>query len=338
MFIFFFIIFILNFFLVKFYKQISKIYNLFDYPDYKRKIHKKPIPLLGGLFLMLNLSLILIYKFFFDNYINFFFFENLITYINFFIVTFFFFLIGFYDDKYKINVNLKFILSAILIILTLILDESLLIKSINFTFLKNSVDLGFFSYFFTILSFLLFINAFNMLDGINGQATCYVLYIFVLLVIKSVLVQFICVISIGLLYFLILNFYNKSFLGDSGTLPLGFIISYIFIKIYNSSHVFLADEIFLIMSIPGYELLRLAISRIYKNKNPFLPDRNHIHHLLLNRYKFFSTFLFVQFILATPYLTYALYGSFIFSFIFSLVFYLFFIGIFTKKKKSYFIK
>jgi UDP-GlcNAc:undecaprenyl-phosphate GlcNAc-1-phosphate transferase len=321
MFSFYLFIILLNFFIFIFYKKISKIYNLFDYPDNNRKIHKNPIPLFGGLFLVSNLFFILIYVNFSYNLINSNLFDNIQSYNLFFFITFLFYLIGFIDDKYQINYSIKFILSIILIILTFYLDKDLLLRKLEFSFLKSAIDLGSFSYFFTILCFLLFINAYNMLDGINGQATCYALFIFFLLLSKNILVPFIGILLIPLLFFLILNFQNKSFLGDSGTLPLGYMISYIFIKLYNTEKIFLADEIFLIMSIPGYELLRLAIKRILNNKHPFLPDNNHIHHLIGQKCKFIAKFFIIQIIIIFPYLFYIFSNHFFFSIFISLFLY-----------------
>ena len=80
------------------------------------------------------------------------------------------------------------------------------------------------------------------------------------------------------------------FLGDSGSLILGFLISYICIKAYNQNFINHADEIFLIMSIPGYELLRLFIKRISIGRNPFSADSNHIHHYLINKFSHIKTF------------------------------------------------
>lgn len=321
MFSFYLFIFLLNFFIFIFFKKVSKLYNLFDYPDNNRKIHKHPIPLLGGLFLISNLFLIFIILNFSNISIDLYFFENRNDYNFFFLITFLFYLIGFFDDKYQINYKIKFILYTILIILTFFLDNDLLIKKLEFSFLKSAVDLSSYSYIFTILCFLLFINAYNMLDGINGQATCYVLFIFFVLVAKNILVSLIGVLFVSLFFFLILNFKNRSFLGDSGTLTLGYIVSYIFIKIYNTNKLFLADEIFLIMSIPGYELLRLAIKRVLNKNHPFLPDNNHIHHLIGKKYKFIVTFFIIQFILIFPYLLYVFSSQFFFSFFISLFLY-----------------
>ena len=86
---------------------------------------------------------------------------------------------------------------------------------------------------------------------------------------------------ISLLFFLILNFKGKVFLGESGILILAFIIGYIFIKSSNNqNNLFFADEIFMIMALPGIDMFRLFIIRIYNGKNPFSPDMNHIHHLI----------------------------------------------------------
>jgi UDP-GlcNAc:undecaprenyl-phosphate/decaprenyl-phosphate GlcNAc-1-phosphate transferase len=72
-------------------------------------------------------------------------------------------------------------------------------------------------------------------------------------------------------------------MGDSGTLFLGCVISVINKKlsIANSLKV---DEIFLLMFLPGLDMFRLFVQRIYNKKNPFLGDREHLHHYLLKIY------------------------------------------------------
>ena len=83
-------------------------------------------------------------------------------------------------------------------------------------------------------------------------------------------------------------------MSDSGSLILGFLISYISIKAYNQNFIINADEIFLIMSIPGYELLRLFIKRISIGRNPFTADSNHIHHYLIKKFSHIKTFIIMQ--------------------------------------------
>ena len=79
-----------------------------------------------------------------------------------------------------------------------------------------------------------------------------------------------------------------------------FIISYLFIKSHNSYGKFYADEIFLIMMIPGIELVRLAVSRLLNKKHPFSPDRNHIHHIMLNKFNFTKTYIIIQILFLLP--------------------------------------
>ena len=100
----------------------------------------------------------------------------------------------------------------------------------------------------------------------------------------------------------LINFKNKIFLGDSGTLLLSFIIGYVFIRSYNSGFISGSDEIFLIMMIPGFELLRLAIHRMVNKKHPFKGDRNHIHHLIIDKKSYIFTLIVIQLLFFLPYL------------------------------------
>ena len=131
-----------------------------------------------------------------------------------------------------------------------------LILKLNFTFLDNFIYLGIYSEIFTVFCFLIFLNAFNMYDGINLQSSSYSILIFSIFIFKQFYVNLSIVIIISLIFFLILNYKNKCFLGNNGSLFLAFLISYIFVESSNT-HLFYADEILLIMLIPGLDLIRL---------------------------------------------------------------------------------
>ena len=100
---------------------------------------------------------------------------------------------GIYDDK-NINPNLKLILLGIMVYLLIISNENLTINEIRLSFLNKSYDLGNFSIPFTMLCFLLYINAINMLDGINLQSFSYIFFIFVYFLINKIFLYFINVI------------------------------------------------------------------------------------------------------------------------------------------------
>jgi len=325
------IISLINFLLFIYYRPLSKYYNLFDYPDFKRKLHFKPVSVLGGLYIQINLLIILILNSSGTNIIN----DNILILNNefyLFFFTFLFYLLGFYDDKYAIKPNIKLFLMSFFVFLLMYFDSTILINNLSFSFLEQKINLGNYSYFLTLLCFLLFINAFNMLDGINGQASSYLIFIFVIFILKNIYIYIFFTLLICLILFLILNFKNKSYLGDNGTLSLGFFVSYIFIKSNQVNNAFYADEIFLIMCIPGYELLRLAIERIMRKRHPFIGDNNHIHHLLLKNLGFKKTYFIIQFLLIIPYLLFLIEKNFFVSVLISLLLYSLLIFFFKKKK------
>ena len=327
------IIVILNILVFKNYKIISNYYNIFDYPDASRKRHKNPTPLIGGFILVTNLFLFYLYEQYFSFELSYF--DTKIEIFYFLTISFLFFLIGYFDDKFQLNPNLKLLMFSILIIILMIIDKDLIIQNVNFTFNKKYFDFLFFGYFFTILCFLLFINSFNMLDGINGQAGGYSIFISITFILNDVNIIFFILLIYIIIVFLIYNFKNKMFLGDSGTLLIGFIFSYFFIKSYNFETSIYPDEIVLIMLIPGYELLRLAIQRIIQKKHPFKPDENHIHHLIFKHSNFLKTYIIIQMLLIFPYISYLIIGNTVVSLLLSTLLYVFIIFFYKNKNVNY---
>jgi len=293
-----FIIIIFNTSFLLFYSKIVKLINIYDKGDNLRKFQKNPVPPLGGLIIISNISL-----FFFINYIfqfnlintNYFFLNR--DFLSFFFGCIFFYFLGLYDDKYNLRPNIKFIATLTLVISFIIFDQNLLIKNITFSFLPGIIELNNLSYFFTSLCILLFLNALNMFDGINLQVGSYVFFIFLIFVFKGVFINISLVIMIGLIFFLILNYKNKIYMGDSGVFLLAYIISYIVIKSYNYNLIFYADEIFAIMLLPGVDMFRLFLLRVIRGSNPFKADMNHLHHLLSKYFNSTKSFLIIYFLI-----------------------------------------
>jgi UDP-GlcNAc:undecaprenyl-phosphate GlcNAc-1-phosphate transferase len=196
----------------------------------------------------------------------------------------------------NLNANLKLLLQSLFLLSYFFYNQDVVISNFYFSSLKKDLYLNSFSIIFSIFCFLLFINSINMFDGINLQVGFYSLFIFLLLFFK-VDNQFIIPIIIALIFFLVLNFNNNSFLGNSGSYLLGFIISYFF---SISSNIFSAEQIFLIMLIPGLDMLRVAVFRIINKKHPFSSDKNHIHYLMLSKFKFYQTFIIIQLLIILP--------------------------------------
>ena len=145
-----------------------------------------------------------------------------------------------------------------------------------------SINLGNnFGIFFSILCVMLFVNAFNLFDGINLQSSLYGIFLLIYLISKTLYFQIALILIIPLLLIIYLNSKNRIFMGDSGTLFLGSIISLIVILNYTKFNLLEVDEIFILMLLPGIDMLRLFVQRIYNRKNPFLGDREHLHHYFL---------------------------------------------------------
>ena len=196
-----------------------------------------------------------------------------------------FFIFGVLDDKYKLQANTKLFTAFVLTLFIVMIDKNLLITNLKFLSFDHIIQLNVFSYFFTILCFLLFINALNMFDGINLQVGFYCILVFTIFILKGIFLVLSLIIILSLIFFLFLNYKNKAFLGESGVQFLAFIISYIIIKSYNiNQSLFFADEIFVLMALPGLELFRLFLFRVAKGKHPFKGDIDHLHHLLLRHF------------------------------------------------------
>lgn len=134
------------------------------------------------------------------NVIDDYFFTNNREVFSFFAGLFSFYLFGLYDDKFNLNANIKLLISFFLVIFFTSIDNNLLINNLNFSFLQNIIELKNFSYFFTILSFLLFFNALNMIDGINMQVASYSLLIFLIFIFKGIFINMSAVIIISLFF------------------------------------------------------------------------------------------------------------------------------------------
>ena len=292
---------IFNLFLILKFDSFKFFKTNIDNPDDYRKFHKKPTPLAGGTIIALNLCLYFILilsdsSSFKEEII----YENYKILTVFFSISLFIFFIGFLDDKFNFKPVLKFILLSSIILIALFLDDSLTIKIIKFSFLDNQLNISKYSIFFTLFCFLVFLNAFNMIDGINLQASSYSLIVFFSICFFYAEILIIKTLLISIMGYSYLNFKNKTFFGDSGSLLVSFIMGYSFIKLYNEELIIFSDEVIIYMLIPGLDLIRLFFRRISARKNPLKGDRFHLHHLLLKKFSYSTTLIIFLSLIITP--------------------------------------
>ncbi len=279
--------FLFNFLVLFVCAQISYKLRLVDIPN-ERKIHSKPTAFTGGI----GISIILLFTLqaldIFD--------KSLALILSF---SFLISVVGFIDDKFHLNTGGKLSLQ-IFPIIYLILFENFNLNNIgNYDYFK--LTLGTFSIPFTLFSVLFLINAFNYFDGLDGTlsiTTITVLILLIFLVNEQNLILFLKIIIVPIIFFLCFNFslfkLPKLFLGDNGSLLLGFIISFILIYLANKNfvhHILLAWSI----SIFVYEFLSVNLIRLMNNQNPFKPGQDHLHHLILKKTSsIFFTNLFIS--------------------------------------------
>ncbi len=310
--------------IIFFFERISNYINFFDIPDKERKKHISKTSLLGGSIIFFTLIIFFILFLTQETFIinNQIFFKNKISYIYFSIACFSIYMVGLIDDKYNLNYLVKIILTTLIISLFIFFEKDTYISMVYLSFYEYAIDTSNIELFFTTLCFLLFINSLNMFDGIDGQVGLYSLFLLnlILFLIGNNYLLFFLI--IGVITFLFLNFKKKCFLGDNGTLLLGFIFSFLIIKLYNQNIIYHADKIFLIMIIPGLDMLRLFTERLSNKKNPFKGDTNHIHHLLIIKFGYLKALIYVQIIIIVPVIASFYFNLLLINFISILVYFL----------------
>ena len=260
------------FLIIKFANKLS----LIDIPN-KRSMHKTIKPRGAGI--AFYLSFLLTTLFFNQEFLE----QNLF----FFIATFLIFLIGIIDDIKGSSPKIKFIFIIIAITL-LFFTTNLKITSLQKWF-GIDISLAFpISLIFTIFAVTGYTNALNLLDGLDGLAGSIALIIllsFLYLGIRyhdNFIIYISTIFIINIIAFLIFNWYpSKIFMGDSGSLILGFIISILAIKL--SSYISIASILFL-AALPILDTILVMSRRIKNKKSPFIADKTHVHHILLKKH------------------------------------------------------
>ena len=260
--------------IVPFIKKIAIHINALDIPN-ERKVHKTPIPRLGGL---------AIYAGFLLGYMCF---GTMSTIMNAILIGSFIIIItGIIDDIKPLKANIKFI-GQLLATLIVVFYGNILLSSISaFGFF---IDFGFFAYPITVIFILICINCMNLIDGLDGLATgissIYFLTVGIIAIFKgSQGLDFIlCFIMFGsCLGFLIHNAHPaKIFMGDSGSMFLGFIIGVIALLGFKNVTLTSLFIPFMIIAIPVLDTVFAIIRRYLKGESITTPDKFHIHHQLL---------------------------------------------------------
>ena len=293
----------LSFVVIYFISKYSFKLGLIDYPS-KRKKHKKLATYTGGISISL-LFIFIVYITDFDH-----------KYYNYILVySFIISLCGFLDDKYNLNVGSKLCLQSFPIIFLVFKD--LKIISLGEYIFIGEIFLGSFSEIFTILCCLLLINAVNYLDGTDGLAGSLFISsnisIFIILFLNDKIIDFyFLIIIIPYIVFYLFNFsffgLTKTFLGNSGSMLTGFVLSFnaILINIKYDIH---PTIIIWILTIFVYDFLSTNFCRFLENEKIFRPGYDHLHFYLNKKVKnkHLLNFFFISTNISIPILAFYLF-------------------------------
>lgn len=274
--------------------------RLFDIQD-ERKIHKGVVPRLGGIaftpvifftiFFMLGVDLMLGHAEILSEVGR----ESRPVFFGFCSITILY-LIGMADDLIGVKYRAKF--AAQILCSILIIAGGIYIGDLHGIFGINRLPVWI-GYLATPLAIVFIINAINLIDGIDGLASglCSIVCLYYGIIFYIFGYYAYSMLSFATLGVLIPFFYynvfgkverhKKIFMGDTGSLTVGIMISFLGIKmtqcvpeaisqIYNPMIL-----VFSPLIIPCLDVVRVYLHRIKTKKNPFLPDKNHIHHKLM---------------------------------------------------------
>jgi UDP-GlcNAc:undecaprenyl-phosphate/decaprenyl-phosphate GlcNAc-1-phosphate transferase len=262
------------------FRPLAIKYNLVDYPT-ERKNHTGNIPLIGGVCIFLG-CLISYFSFIeFDKFSS-----TLLVTASLILI------LGIWDDfadlNAKIKVAFQVLLSAIIIYVTDVKLESLG----DLFGVSYSLELGVFSIPITIIAVIGLTNAINMIDGLDGLAAGIVLIAitglicFNLTLELSTFTSILLAVTSALLPFIIFNIAPnpkiKVFLGDGGSLFLGYIITWALIYSAENINNFTSSFALWCVAIPLFDFFTVIIIRIVNKYSLVIGRKDHIHHFLEN--------------------------------------------------------
>jgi len=277
--------FIITFFAIPVIIQVAKEKKLFDEPD-ERKLHKAVIPTLGGLGIFAGFIMATLIGAPQSGS------SSLQYFVAASIVIFF---LGLKDDVLILSASKKFIGQLIAAGILIKFGGVQINNMYGFLGIYNIPNVA--SIVLSTFTIIVITNSFNLIDGVDGLAgslgvlttLCFGLYFYFDGDMPFAVMAF--ALSGSLLSFLIYNFPPaKIFMGDTGSLLVGLINSILVIKFINTAsqpgaviHFQSAPAIgFAVLMIPLLDTLRVFGLRILSRRSPFSPDRNHIHHFLID--------------------------------------------------------
>jgi UDP-GlcNAc:undecaprenyl-phosphate GlcNAc-1-phosphate transferase len=256
-------------------RKIALKTGLVDIPN-ARKIHADAIPLVGGLALFVMSAVLLLLS-------------GEITPFEFYLMlaSGLVMVVGLLDDLFQLTALWRF---AVQIVASLVMIHFAHVQIDTFGYLLFpgwNIELGLVAIPVTVFGVVGIINALNMADGIDGLAA---MTFFVPILVLSVLTNdshmqsWLLLILVCLLVFVIFNKSKrfKVFLGDNGSMFLGFILAWLLVDSSQGEKSFIKPVTALyLVALPVFDTIFVMLRRMLAGGSPFKPDKSHLHHLFL---------------------------------------------------------
>ena len=278
--------------------KVAILKRLFDDPTEKRKLHKHAIPTIGGVILfagtLFSFSLWFPRNLIHDPIIEL---KAMDDYKYIVATLLLMFFVGIKDDIIG-TAPVKKLIAHMMVSMILVLMADIRIVSMHGIF--GIHDLPYWaSIFLSIFTYIVVVNAFNLIDGVDGLASGVGLIAtlafgtWFAFVGDAVMAALAFALAGSLFAFLFFNFSPaKIFMGDSGSLTIGLIICILAIKLISYDVSTIPNEFLLHLSKPIFAMavlvypltdtLRIFVYRTIRGLSPFSADRNHLHHRLLD--------------------------------------------------------
>ncbi|KRB34964.1 UDP-phosphate N-acetylglucosaminyl-1-phosphate transferase [Rhodanobacter sp. Root179] len=198
-------------------------------------------------------------------------------------------LLGALDDRSDLSVRTRLLVQTILI-LTVIGSTGVYIHSLGHIF-GYELTLGWVGIPLTVVAVIGLLNAFNMMDGIDGLAGSLALVSIAAIVLFAgphalrgslALITLLAIAAIPYLFANLGLMGRKIFMGDAGSMVLGYLLAWTLIRLSQEPHSQLSPvDVLWCVALPVLDTLAVMYRRLRQGKSPFKPDRGHIHHILM---------------------------------------------------------
>lgn len=279
--------FIISFVSVPVLIKLAKERNLFDMPDFDRKLHTRVTPTMGGASIYIAFLVGFGVSGYTDALSGYGYLVSGLTIL---------FFTGIKDDIITVSPRFKLI-SQVFSAFLAMYGCNLMITSFGGVFGVGLMP-DMLSVSLTLFTFIVITNAYNLIDGIDGLAVGIGIIssiVFGIGFLVSGNIPFAVLsffVASSMLGFLVHNFSPASiFMGDTGSLVVGFLLSVMAVKFVSLPEQALISSVYsktapvlaiAVLSLPLYDTLRVFIKRVASGKSPFTPGKDHVHHVLLD--------------------------------------------------------